>query len=137
LPALPLLQQVSGHTSFKDDVNCFPSPRISVSYLSHALYSVPEFRPSFRENKPKILVFRNWKRAFWACFREHWVYKFGQRSVNFREPQIEGSPKISASTKLPLMGYSCFFCITAPYSMSSIFLTDITLNSMDDMMNCP
>ncbi len=35
------------------------------------------YRPSFRENKPKTLVFYDWKRAFWACFCEYWVYKFG------------------------------------------------------------
>ncbi len=28
-------------------------------------------------NKPKPLAFCHWKRAFWACFRENWVYKFG------------------------------------------------------------
>ncbi len=28
------------------------------------------YRPSFRANNPKT-------RAFWACFRENWVYKFG------------------------------------------------------------
>jgi hypothetical protein len=33
------------------------------------------YRPSFRENKPKKLAFDEWKRAFWACFRENWVYK--------------------------------------------------------------
>ncbi len=37
------------------------------------------YRPSFRENKPKTLVFSHRKRAFWACFRENWVYKFGHR----------------------------------------------------------
>ncbi len=36
-------------------------------------------RPSVRENKPKTLVFSNRKRAFWAGFRENWVYKFGHR----------------------------------------------------------
>ncbi len=41
--------------------------------------SVPEctYRPSFRENKPKTLVFSHWKWAFWSRFRENWVYKFG------------------------------------------------------------
>ncbi len=38
------------------------------------------YRPSFRENKPKTLVLYDWKRAFWACFRENWVYKFGHKS---------------------------------------------------------
>jgi hypothetical protein len=31
----------------------------------------------FRENKAKTLVFSHRKRAFWACFRENWVYNFG------------------------------------------------------------
>ena len=35
------------------------------------------YRPSFRGNKPKTLVLYDWKRAFWAGFRENWVYKFG------------------------------------------------------------
>jgi hypothetical protein len=39
---------------------------------------VPEFiDPRFRENKPKTLIFSHRKRAFWACFRENWVYNFG------------------------------------------------------------
>ncbi len=42
---------------------------------------VPEFiDPRFRENKPKTLVCSHGKRAFWACFRENWVYNFGHRS---------------------------------------------------------
>ncbi len=41
---------------------------------------VPEFiDPRFRENKPKTLIFSHRKRAFWACFRENWVYNFGHR----------------------------------------------------------
>ncbi len=39
--------------------------------------SVRIYRPTFRENKPKTLVFNDLKRSFWACFRENWVYKFG------------------------------------------------------------
>jgi hypothetical protein len=35
------------------------------------------YRPSFHENKPKTLVLYDWKWAFWACFHENWVYKFG------------------------------------------------------------
>ncbi len=34
-------------------------------------------RPCFRENQPKRSFSIKWKRAFWACFRENWVYKFG------------------------------------------------------------
>jgi hypothetical protein len=38
---------------------------------------VPEFiDPRFRENKPKTLVFSHRKRAYWACFRENYVYNF-------------------------------------------------------------
>jgi hypothetical protein len=35
------------------------------------------YRPSFRENKSKTHVFSHRKQAFWACFRENWVYKIG------------------------------------------------------------
>jgi hypothetical protein len=35
-----------------------------------------ENKLKFRENKPKTLVFSHRKRAFWACFRENWVYIF-------------------------------------------------------------
>jgi hypothetical protein len=35
------------------------------------------YRPSFHEYKPKTLVFCHTKRAFWACFRENWVFNFG------------------------------------------------------------
>ncbi len=39
------------------------------------------YRPSFRENKPKTIVFSNRKRAFWARFHENWVYEFGHWSL--------------------------------------------------------
>ncbi len=29
------------------------------------------YRPSFRENEPKTLVFNDWIRALWACFHEN------------------------------------------------------------------
>jgi hypothetical protein len=35
------------------------------------LYSVRNYRPSFRVNKPKTLVLNDWIRAFWACFHEN------------------------------------------------------------------
>ncbi len=35
------------------------------------------YRPAFSWNKPKTLVFSYWKRAYWACFHENWVYYFG------------------------------------------------------------
>ncbi len=67
----------------------------SVCLLLHVLYillpaSLPSVpcarihRPSFCENKPKTLVFNDWKRMFLARFRENWVYKFGDwRLYNF------------------------------------------------------
>ncbi len=42
-------------------------------------YSAQIYRPSSHENKPKTLVFSHTKRAFWACFRENWVYNFEHR----------------------------------------------------------
>ncbi len=39
------------------------------------------YRPCFRENQPKRSFSIKWKRAFWACFRENRVYKFGHGSV--------------------------------------------------------
>ncbi len=35
------------------------------------------YRPCFHENQPKRSFSIKWKRAFWACFRENRVYKFG------------------------------------------------------------
>ena len=43
----------------------------------HFQYSARNYRPCFRENQPKRSFSIKWKRAFWACFRENWVYKFG------------------------------------------------------------
>ncbi len=45
--------------------------------ICHQYGCARNYRPSFRENKPKTLVLYDWKRAFWACFHENWVYKFG------------------------------------------------------------
>jgi hypothetical protein len=33
-------------------------------------------RPSFRENKPKRLVFSHWKPSVFGLFHKNWVYKF-------------------------------------------------------------
>ncbi len=47
---------------------------------------VPEFiDPVFAKTSTKrslSLMSEKWKRAFWACFREIWVYKFGHWLVN-------------------------------------------------------
>ncbi len=46
------------------------------------------YRPSIRENKLKTIVLYDWKRAFWACFRENWVYKFGHMPLNYFSAQV-------------------------------------------------
>jgi hypothetical protein len=47
------------------------------SYKTSILVCARNYRPCFRENKPKVSFSIKKKRAFWACFRENWVYKFG------------------------------------------------------------
>ncbi len=69
------------------DVSMYAS--LTVQYWSYRSFhmsfrfsrSVPEFTefidPVFAKKKPNTLVFSHRKRAFWTCFRENWVYKFG------------------------------------------------------------
>ncbi len=67
--------------------------------------SVPEFiDPIFCENKPQTLVFNDWKRAFWACFREKWVNKFGHCSLeiftlDFRKCVFGTSKEVTSFTE--------------------------------------
>ncbi len=51
----------------------------TVSRICASKTSARNYRPCFRENQPKRSFSIKWKRAFWACFRENWVYKFGHR----------------------------------------------------------
>ncbi len=54
-----------------------------LQYYTTDATTVPEFIDQrFHENKPKTLVFSHWKRAFWACFRENWVYNFGHWTIH-------------------------------------------------------
>jgi hypothetical protein len=57
------------------------SRQSTLSLLELANRAVPEIT-SFHENKPKMLVLYDWKQAFWACFHENWVYKFGHSGVD-------------------------------------------------------
>ncbi len=54
---------------------------------------VPEIiDPVFRENQPKRSFSIKWKRAFWACFRENWVYKFGHCSLDVHWVSLSSPP---------------------------------------------
>jgi hypothetical protein len=83
--ALPLYQRVGGHTRLL--LKGWGSPNSNGETLSTLptlclpLNSARIYRPSIRKNKPKTLVFSHRKRAFWACFREYWVYNFGHRKL--------------------------------------------------------
>ncbi len=48
--------------------------------------SARNYSPCFRENQPKRSFSIKRKRAFWACFRENWVYKFGHRTLPIGTP---------------------------------------------------
>jgi hypothetical protein len=50
----------------------------------------PNLKTQFSRNKPKTLVFNDCKRAFWACFRENWVYKFRHVLYLFTQGRGEG-----------------------------------------------
>ncbi len=52
-------------------------------YIHHG--SARIYRLSFRENEPKNGRFHTLKPAFWACFCEHWVYKFGHRIATIKK----------------------------------------------------
>ncbi len=53
------------------------------------------YRPCFRENQPKRSFSIKWKRAFLACFRENWVYKFGHCSYSRSCHVVQSLPSIS------------------------------------------
>ncbi len=53
--------------------------KVSSSHAYIPISSARNYRPCFRENQPKRSFSIKWKRAFWACFRENRVYKFGHR----------------------------------------------------------
>ncbi len=50
--------------------------------------SARNYRPCFRENQPKRSFSIKWKRAFWARFRENWVYKFGHSNWRPKTQQL-------------------------------------------------
>ncbi len=64
----------------------------------HMMYCAGIYKSGFCENKPKTLVFNGWKRSLWACFRENWVYKFGQWIQHC----------LTASNQIPLYFKGCW-----------------------------
>ncbi len=62
-------------------------------------------RPSFRENKPKTLVYSPWQRAFCSCFRENWVYKFGHRIHSDPDPERQTLPSWKVELSHEIMGH--------------------------------
>jgi hypothetical protein len=56
----------------------------SRTYTRSAFLHVLEFldpvfaREKTMKKQTKTLVFSLWNQAFWVCFRENWIYKFGQ-----------------------------------------------------------
>jgi hypothetical protein len=69
------MQDVSMYSSLTIQYWSYRSFHTSARFLILAFCARID-RPSFRENKPKTLVFSHRKLTFWACFRENWVYKF-------------------------------------------------------------
>jgi hypothetical protein len=85
------------------------------------------YRPSFHENKPKTLVFSHTKRAFWACFRENWIYNFGRTNVfSIRNWIKPGSTCCMISAEAELMnvqfswGFWEFSDLRFPYTMFTL-----------------
>ncbi len=74
-------KQKCGHITYS------PSPFLKPNIFHMLLFpsrlvdtDARNYRPCFRENQPKRSFSIKWKRAFWACFRENWVYKFRHRA---------------------------------------------------------
>ena len=83
-PALWVWGGGAGVAGMEEDGAAIQPESFWLGWVCHLVYVMVAFpcaqiyRPSFCENKPKMLVLYDWKRAFWVCFRENWVYKFGR-----------------------------------------------------------
>ncbi len=65
-----------------DGANSLLTTPVVLNLFLLYLFCARNYRPCFRENQPKRSFSIKWKRAFWACFRENWVYKFGHCSFS-------------------------------------------------------
>jgi hypothetical protein len=103
-------------------LSLFTVNSVDVRMFSFPLPCGRIYRPSFRENKHKrfglvfaeTLVFRHRIRAFWACFRENWVYKSatagdrceGRFPFDTRQCKRKGL-SLSTVKSVDLMVYPC------------------------------
>ncbi len=78
--------------------------------------SARNYRPCFRENQPKRSFSIKWKRAFWARFRENWVYKFGHSTVAILELAVTRSNHWARS-HLILILFSTVHCTVYKYML--------------------
>ncbi len=94
--------------------------------------SARNYRPSFRENKPRTLVLHDWKRAFWACFRENWVYKFGHWSTS----RLKYSPQVDIFCILQTtLEWVIRSCVRVSMCNKSIFLLTLGTSKNLPTMN--
>ncbi len=87
------------------------------------------YRPSFRENKPKTLFLNEWIRAFWACFHENAVYKFGHLSLCLKQRHILRGRRHS-TTACPAC-WAMQTCEVKYYSEEKLFCTGRTRARQD------
>ncbi len=66
------------------------------------------YKPSFRENKPKTLIFSHAKRPFWACFAKTGSINLGTGFPSIKKPPI----------------YPCLLSRSHPKSIEEDYRTD-------------
>ncbi len=95
---------------------CLPA---CIQLLAYSQCSARNYRPCFRENQPKRSFSIKWKRAFWACFRENWVYKFGHRNKSLMSECFIGYVTAVQAT----FCLRCFFpCFILPYLLIVVWI---------------
>ncbi len=95
-------------TSSKRSFSVIENKRIGLAFTKT---SARIYRPSFRENEPKTLVFSHTKRAFSACFRENWVYNFGHGSIISGTDLFSVKPLPVLFLVMPVLRSLCCTCM--------------------------
>ncbi len=80
------------------------------------------YRPRFRENKPKTLVFNRWKRAFLGLFCKNLVYKFGHCSMVVQDTPFHHHQCLRAGC-IPVHCLHCgrAGCVSNPFHLCKVF----------------